>query len=79
MGANSCTKVTNNIDMSKLVKDGGCKTNENNWPKKRIEDEFVDNSGNIVTNAKVWYHSDYKDLPYQFTYEFYKKVVSETK
>jgi len=87
MGANSCgvPGVLENINMSASydaqgkIKSDGLSSNLDYWPKKRIEDEFVDNSGNIVTNAKVWYHSDYKDLPYQFTYEFYKKVVSETK
>jgi len=66
--------------MSKLVKDGGCKTNENNWPEDRIEkNTLVDDQGNIIPEAKSWWHSDYKDLPYQFTYPFYNKLVDQMK
>jgi hypothetical protein len=52
-----------NIDMSK-----DCKTNTRTWP--RPEDFDGDGKKDFL-----WYHSDYKDLPYKYTYKFYEKIV----
>jgi hypothetical protein len=61
MGANENTKLlTNNFDMSEDSSKGGCcKTSEASWP--------LDRKGE-------WKHSDYKEISYQHTYEFYKKI-----
>ena len=77
MGANPLTGLGNkNIDMSAVaIPDGkggftgGCKINEAHWPR---DDDFI--KGN-----KDWHHSDYKDVPYLFTYPFYQKIIKEIK
>lgn len=45
--------------MSKEKIDGGCKTSEVDWPPKRDGE---------------WHHSDYKDVPYQNVFSFYKRI-----
>ncbi len=62
----------NNIDMSTTCKANVGTPPDYTWP--RLED-FNDDG----KDDPVWHHSDYKDLPYQFTYPFYKKIVKETK
>jgi hypothetical protein len=66
MGANKNIVFQNiekqNIDMSLEKGAGGCKTSEDLWPRKE-------------EGVKVWFHSDYKDIPYQHVYEFYKKIT----
>jgi len=68
MGANKYTPLEgNNIDMSGDSSDpqidqiACCKTNEAAWPRK-------------MNGIGVWYHSDYKDIPYQHVHEFYRKI-----
>jgi hypothetical protein len=68
MGANEngIIKKEQNIDMSGVATpDGGCcKTSEGLWPR---EERYLD--------QRVWKHSDYKDVPYQHAYGFYKKIT----
>ena len=70
MGANECSTpgIKENINMSMTLK-----ANEDNWP---------DGGRYETVNAikgKSWWHSDYKDVPYQFTYPFYKKITEQIK
>lgn len=68
MGANRNNRFRDienqNIDMSADKDNGGCKTSEDLWPLNRKGE---------------WKHSDYKDIPYQHTYGFYKRVLGLTK
>jgi len=53
-----------NINMSPSEDDpNGFMTNAKRWPREE-------------QGKAVWYHSDYKDVPYQHTYGFYKKINS---
>ncbi|MGL4853871.1 MAG: alpha/beta hydrolase, partial [Lentisphaeria bacterium] len=61
---------SNNIDMS-----SACKANVGNAPNYTWP--HLEKINNIYT--PVWHHSDYKDVPYLFTYPFYKKIVDEIK
>lgn len=47
------------------------KDSQNNilWPRKELEGQI---------NKPVWYHSDYKDIAYQYNHNFYKKIVDLT-
>ena len=69
MGANPLGDKSEpwNIDMSK-----SCKANVDEWPT----DDRPAFNGN--TNWG-WYHSDYKDLPYQYTFPFYKEISDRIK
>jgi len=85
MGANRLSangfNNANNIDMSSVaVPDGnggftgGCKANEAHWP---LDDR--PKFGGDKDEHLGWWHSDYKDLPYQFTYPFYNNIVQKMK
>jgi hypothetical protein len=69
MGANENSLLRNdvqNVDMSGDSSDPEiecCKTSEGSWPSIR--------EGN-------WWHSDYKDMPYQQVYTFYKNLTDKT-
>lgn len=65
MGANPLDyNATIDIDMSK-----DCKTNIGTWPKD------LPKYGGDDEEHLGWWHSDYKDLPYKYTYKFYEKIV----
>jgi len=42
------------------------KTSEDKWPREK-KDGF---------STKEWKHGDYKDIPYQHTFNFYSKIKS---
>ncbi len=70
MGANPLGQESDpwNIDMSTTMK-----ANETHWPN----DGRYETVNGVV--GKSWWHSDYKDLPYLFTYKFFDKIVAEIK
>ena len=71
LGANRYENLeSNNIDMSgdKTSESHCCKTRELSWPR----------SSSMAPGRRDWWHSDYKDVPYQHTYEFYTKIKSLT-
>jgi hypothetical protein len=69
MGANKNLELTlrdQNIDMSEDSSEEGkcCKTSEGLWPRPYT----------FILNNRDWKHSDYKDVPYQHTFTFYKTI-----
>jgi hypothetical protein len=68
MGANKNTIFLDveeqNIDMSASRDNKGCKTSEALWPR---DDTFI-------TDVGDWFHSDYKDVPYQHVFNFFKTI-----
>ena len=42
-----------------------CMRNEDKWPSARRKE-----------NVNVWYHSDFKNLAYPFTYKLFDKIVN---
>ncbi len=66
MGANplSADGFSNNIDMSTMLI-----SNKVQWPRLEKDKQGV--------FQPAWYHSDYKNIPYQFTFKFYEKIVTE--
>jgi hypothetical protein len=70
MGANENSLLRNdiqNVDMSGDSSDPQiecCKTSEALWPR----------ASSLLTNNRDWRHSDYKDVPYQHTFNFFKNI-----
>ena len=64
MGANENGKLIFNQVSNNINMSATCKTNEDDWPNKRDGD---------------WYHSDYKEMPFQQVYKFYKEINNLTK